>query len=60
MWCGMAFRIPVIWRDSIPPHETITYTEPLPKKDIRREETKHAKEIKNSVRSVTSVVQTFL
>jgi len=26
----MAFRIPVIWRDSIPPHETITYTEPLP------------------------------
>jgi hypothetical protein len=27
----MAFRIPVIWRDSIPPHEFITYIDPLPK-----------------------------
>jgi hypothetical protein len=30
MWCGMAFRILVIWRDSIPPHEFISYVDPLP------------------------------
>jgi hypothetical protein len=26
----MIFRMPVVWRDSIPPHEVITYIEPLP------------------------------
>lgn len=31
MWCGIAFRIPVIWRESIPPHTFITYIDLLSK-----------------------------